>query len=388
MFRPLTYLFALFFKEVSEVFRQPRLILSLILGPFLVLLLFGVSFKGGLPHFRIALVVPPNSVSKPQLDELEKAILTDFTIVSDDSDLAAAEAKLRNGDVEIVEVLPQNFAENVQQGRQSTVQFEYSEIDPTSESWVQYLGSSQVDAINRIILRQAIGDMQQQSQVLQNVSPQTVVSPLVPKYVNLRGKTLSFVTFYAPSVFALLLQHIAVTLGALSLVRERLRGILEMFHVAPIPSGSIIDGKYLGYIFFLAIITGLLLALLLFLGVPFLGNVWLFVAFALLLIVASLGIGFFFSIIANSDSTAIQLSMLVLLVSIFFSGFFLPTANFEGFMQPFMNLIPLTQGIQGFQDILLKGQIPSLANWLFLAGVALVMYLIVQVLFNRQLKHL
>jgi ABC-2 type transport system permease protein len=388
MFKSLTYLLAFFAKEVSEVFRQPRLIASLILGPFLVLLLFGVSFKGGLPHFRIALVVPPDAVTKPQLDELEKAILTDFSIVSDDSDLAAAEAKLRRGDVEIVEVLPQNFAQNVQQGKQSTVEFEYSEVDPTSESWVQYLGASQVDAINRIILRQAIGDMQQQSQVLQNVSPETVVSPLVPKYTNLRGKTLSFVTFYAPSVFALLLQHIAVTLGALSLVRERLRGILEMFHVAPIPSGSIIDGKYLGYIFFLAIITGLLLALLLFLGVPFLGNVWLFVAFALLLIVASLGIGFFFSCIANSDSTAIQLSMLMLLISVFFSGFFLPVANFEGFMQPLINIIPLTQGIQGFQDILLKGEIPSLANWLFLAGVALVMYLLVQVLFKRQLRHL
>jgi ABC-type polysaccharide/polyol phosphate export permease len=57
-------------------------------------------------------------------------------------------------------------------------------------------------------------------------------------------------------------------------------------------------------------------------------------------------------------------------------------------MQPLINIIPLTQGIQGFQDILLKGEIPSLANWLFLAGVALVMYIIVQVLFKRQLRHL
>jgi len=388
MFRSLTYVLALFSKEVSEVFRQPRLILSLILGPFLILLVFGLSFKGGLPHFRIALVIPPNAVSPQQQDELEKAILTDFTIVSDDSNLAAAETKLRNGDVEIVEILPSDFVQNVQEGRQSTVKFEYSEIDPTNESWVQYLGSSQVEALNRIILRQAIGRMQQQSHVLPNVAPQTVVSPLVPQYTNLRGKTLSFVTFYAPSVFALLLQHISVTLGALSLVRERLRGILEMFHVAPIPSASIIDGKYLGYIFFLAIITGLLLVLLLFLGVPFLGNIWLFVAFCALLIVASLGVGFVFSCISNSDSTAIQLSMLMLLVSIFFSGFFLPIANFERFMQPLMNLIPLTQGIEGFQNILLKGYAPSLANWLYLAGVALIMYIVTQVLFHRQLSHL
>ena len=388
MFKPLTYLLAFFTKEVNEVFRQPRLILSLILGPFLILLIFGLSFKGGLPHFRIALVVPPNSVSQQQLAELEKAILTDFTIVSSDSDLAAAEAKLRNGQVEVVEILPSNFMYNVEQGSQSTVKFEYSEIDPTNESWVQYLGTSQVDAMNRIILKQAIGQMQRQSHVLADVPPETVVSPLAPRYVNLRGRSLSFVSFYAPSVLALLLQHIAVTLGALSLVRERLRGILEMFHVAPIPSASIIDGKYMGYTFFLSIIAALLLGLLLFLGVPFLGNIWVFAGFTLLLILASLGIGFFFSCISNSDSTAIQLSMLMLLISIFFSGFFLPLANFEGFMQPLMSVIPLTQGIQGFQNILLKGQTPGFASWFFLAGLAIVLYMITQGIFHQQLRRL
>ncbi len=387
MFRPITQVLALFTKEASEVFRQPRLILSLILGPVIVLLLFGLGFTGGLPKFKIALVVPPHSVSPDQLSELKRAILTSFTIVSTDSDRAGAEARLRNGQVDIVEVLPSDFGQNVQKGQQSQVVFEYAQVDPTDDAWVKYLGSSQVDAINRIILRNAISQMQQQSHMLANVAPQTVVSPLVPQYMNLRT-TLSFVTFYAPSVFALLLQHIAVTLGALSLVRERLRGILEMFRVAPIASNRIIDGKYLGYVFFLAIIAGLLMVLLLFLGVPFLGDVVQFIVFTLLLIVASLGIGFVISCISNSDSTAIQLSMLMLLISIFFSGFFLPLQNFESFMKPLLYAIPLTHGILGFQDILLKGETPAWWNWFALAGIALVMYFITQVLFRRQLNHL
>ena len=161
-----------------------------------------------------------------------------------------------------------------------------------------------------------------------------------------------------------------------------------MFRVAPIPSTHIIDGKYLGYIFFLAIIAGLLLALLMFLGVPFLGDMWQFAAFVLLLITASLGIGFFFSCISNSDSTAIQLSMLMLLVSVFFSGFFLPLQSFDNFMLPLIDAIPLTQGIQGFQSILLKGAAPSLGNWVFLGIISVVMYFVTQTLFRRQLNHL
>ncbi len=387
MFRPITQVLALFSKEASEVFRQPRLVLSLILGPVIVLLLFGLGFTGGLPKFKIALVVPPNSVSADQLTELKQAILTSFSILPGNYDRAQAEAMLRNGQVDIVEVLPSDFGQNVQKGQQSQVVFEYSQVDPTNDAWVKYLGSSQVDAINRIILRNAISQLQQQSHVLANLTPQAVVSPLVPRYTNVRA-TLSFVTFYAPSVFALLLQHIAVTLGALSLVRERMRGVLEMFRVAPVASNRIIDGKYLGYVFFLIIIAGLLMALLLFLGVPFQGDVVQFIVFTLLLIVASLGIGFVFSCLANSDSTAIQLSMLMLLISIFFSGFFLPLQNFENFMKPLLYAIPLTHGILGFQDILLKGQTPAWWNWFALAGIALIMYIITQVLFRRQLNRL
>jgi ABC-2 type transport system permease protein len=80
--------------------------------------------------------------------------------------------------------------------------------------------------------------------------------------------------------------------------------------------------------------------------------------------------------------------MLMLLISIFFGGFFLPLANFEPFMKPLLYAIPLTHGILGFQDILLKGQIPPLWNWLALAGIAIVMYIITQALFRRQLNHL
>ena len=35
-------------KEVFEVLRQPRLLLTLIVGPFLILLIFGLGFIGGL----------------------------------------------------------------------------------------------------------------------------------------------------------------------------------------------------------------------------------------------------------------------------------------------------------------------------------------------------
>ena len=388
MIKSFIHLMAFFSKEVNEVIRQPRLLLSLILGPFMVLLLFGISYNGGLPNFRVALVAPPESISSEQLNKVKESITRNFTLVSDNSDEAAAMEMLHRREVDIVEILPTNIEQNVAEGKQSSVRFEYLVVNPFDESWLKYLGSAQVNAMNRSLLEQAVRSLQEQSNVLTNLPPETVVSPLVPEYQNLRGETIEFMNFYAPSVLALILQHIAVTLGALSIVREHGRGALEMFRIAPVSSFDIITGKYLGYTLFLGIMASILVGLIIVLGTPFLGNVVLFILLVLLLITASLGIGFLISCVSKTDSTAVQLSMLTLLVSIFFSGFFLPLENFNSLMLPFTNIVPLTHAIKGFQNIMLEGTAPSPYIWIGLALITLVTYIAVQLLFRRLLHRL
>jgi ABC-2 type transport system permease protein len=157
-------------------------------------------------------------------------------------------------------------------------------------------------------------------------------------------------------VLALLIQHMAVALGALSLVRERMLGSLELFRVAPVSPFQMLVGKYLGYIIFTAALILLLTLMLVFgLQVPFLGNVWWFVGEAVLLILASLGIGFTISAISSTDSQAVQLSMLVLLLSIFFGGFFLPLDSFAPWVRGISYALPLTHGITAFQHEMLQG---------------------------------
>ena len=57
------------------------------------------------------------------------------------------------------------------------------------------------------------------------------------------------------------------------------------------------------------------------LGVPFLGDPLLFAGVVALLVLASIGLGLFISVISDSERQAVQLSLLVLLASVFFSGF-------------------------------------------------------------------
>jgi ABC-2 type transport system permease protein len=393
MFKPFIRLLSFFSKEVNEVRRQPRLVLSLLLGPFLILLLFGIGYQGERPKLRTALVVPEQGIDPAQLEALKKAITANFTLVKSDADLDGALAMLKAGEVDVVETLPANVQQNLENGQQSEVDFKYNEINPLNEQWIQYLAYAQTVEINRTVQRQAVDMMQAELQkrgVENMIATEVLVSPVKPTYYNFYGKALDFMTFYAPGVLALILQHIAITLGALSLVRERLLGAMELFRVAPVSMTQVLLGKYLGYTLFIGIITTLLVCLLVFtpLGVPFLGNIGLFVGLVLVFTLASLGIGFLISAWSTSDSQAVQLSMLVLLMSIFFSGFFLPLENFSPEIRAIGYALPLTHAIQAFQAIMLRGTAPADFNWLMLGSIAMVMFVVVALLAQWRLRRI
>jgi ABC-2 type transport system permease protein len=392
IFKPFIRLLSFFSKEVNEVRRQPKLVLSLLLGPFLILLLFGIGYQGERPSIRTALVIPPEGLGPMNVDELEKAITANFTLVKTTSDPNEAQALLDSGQVDVVEVLPAGVEDRLRAGEQSAVNFRYNEINPLNEQWIQYLAYAQVNEINRTVQLRALQEAQREAAargVESTIPPDVLVSPARPEYQNVRGQALDFMTFYAPGVLALILQHIAVTLGSLSLVRERLLGAMELFRVAPVSLNQVLLGKYLGYTLFVGIIAALLIALLVFtpLAVPFLGSISLFVGMLVLFTLASLGIGFLISAWSSTDSQAVQLSMLVLLMSIFFSGFFLPLENFSPEVRGLGYALPLTHAIDAFQNIMLRGAAPSQFAWLMMAAIGAIGFVATLVLahwrFNR-----
>ena len=387
MFKSVIRLLSFFSKEVNEIRRQPKLVLSLLLGPFLILLLFGVGYQGERPKIRTVLVVPPQGLQMIKVEDLQRAISANFTLVDTTSDAQAAQAMLQTGQADVVETLPSDIEQILTSGKQATINFAYNEINPLNEQWIQYLAYAQVNEINRAIQTKAVQQLQGEIQaagVRTTYNPDVLVTPVRFDYKNVRGKALDFMTFYAPGVLALIVQHIAVTLGALSLVRERLLGAIELFRVAPVSINQLLLGKYLGFTLFIGLILAALVALLVFtpLAVPFLGDIATFLAFALLFTLASLGIGFLISAWSSSDSQAVQLSMLVLLMSIFFSGFFLPLENFASEVRYVGYALPLTHAITGFQAIMLRGIAPTLFAWEALGAIAAITFVSV-LLFMR-----
>jgi ABC-2 type transport system permease protein len=104
-----------------------------------------------------------------------------------------------------------------------------------------------------------------------------------------------------------------------------------------------------------------------------------------LLLLASTGLGFLLALAAGTDSQAVQYAMLVLLASIFFSGFLL---SLERFRQPLTWLaraLPVTSGVVLLRDEMLRGQLVQPLNLVLLAGLAVVLFVVAWRLYRRRL---
>jgi ABC-2 type transport system permease protein len=221
-----------------------------------------------------------------------------------------------------------------------------------------------------------------------SMTPSVLVSPFSAKIIGLFGDNILAVTaFFVPAVIVLLLQHVSITFASLSIVRETRSGIMELFRVAPISAFETLVGKYISYMFFELILAGVITALAVWLlKIPISGH-WQDYALAVVaLLFTSLGVGFLISLISQTDTQAVQYSMLLLLASIFFSGFFMDLRMMKEPITILAWSLPATYGIRMLQDIMLRGTSLPLQVFLGIAGIGIALFLIDWMLLRKKME--
>jgi ABC-2 type transport system permease protein len=184
--------------------------------------------------------------------------------------------------------------------------------------------------------------------------------------------TPSVLAYFGPAVLALILQHVAVSLVALSLVRERMSGVIELFRIAPVSTVEVLVGKMLAFGLVAGAIAAMTVALLVgVFGIPMLADPWMIVGVIALLLAASLGIGALIAVVSDSERQAVQLSLLLLLASVFFSGFVLAIEEFSTPVRAIAAILPVTHGVRLLQDLMLRGAVTQAWGVVALVVIAL-----------------
>jgi len=90
------------------------------------------------------------------------------------------------------------------------------------------------------------------------------------------------------------------------------------------------------------------------LAVPLLGSPFLCWGTLALLVFASRGVRLTISLLSASQENTVQLTLLLLLASVFFSGFFLPVTVFQTPATEVTFALPVTHAIIALQDMMLR----------------------------------
>lgn len=139
-------------KELVEIVRQPRLLALLVLGPFLLLLLFGAGYAQNDLVLRAVFVGPADSVYEEVLvsyeEELEDFIVPMGFVRSESEALDL----LERGDVDVVVVFPEDPVGTVLGGERAVVRVVHDEIDPLQQTAIWVATRVAVQEVNAIVL--------------------------------------------------------------------------------------------------------------------------------------------------------------------------------------------------------------------------------------------
>jgi ABC-type multidrug transport system permease subunit len=377
-------------KELLETFRRPWAVATIVLGPFVILVVFGLGYLGQ-PAIRAALVIPDGSGLPTDLATYQDHAGGGLTIVAIDAAEEAARDRLRARDVDVIVIAPDDGQATLQRGEQAVLRVEYDSIDPYIGLLVDNAANQISSAVNRELIRRAAEEAQKEasaagSPLPSRYDPDLVAAPTRAEVQDLAPTAPSVTWFYGIAVLALIVQHMTVTLGALSIFRDGRRGLVELFRLSPIRSGELLLGKYLAIGLLSGVVSAALITLLV--GVfrlPVLGDLGAVILVIALLTAAGTGLGLLIGLVADSERQVVQATLLVLLTSVFFGGLAINLALFAWPIQRAATILPITQATQLFNDLLLRGQHGDPLRYALLAAIAIALFFASMVALRRKL---
>ena len=338
---------AVVMKEFVQM-RRDRLTFAMMVGiPLLQLILFGFAINNDPKYLPTAVLSADHSVfSRSFIRAMENSGY--FRVTHYAGTEQEAEELLRQGQVQFVLAIPENFSRQLIRTERPALLLEVDATDPAA-------ASNAVAAISVLVQGVLDRDLQGSLQHLQGGPPPFELR--IHRHFNPEGITRYNIV---PGLMGVVLTMTMVLMTGLAMTRERERGTLENLLAMPVRPLEIMLGKIIPYILVGYIQASLILiAARLVFGVPMLGSLSLLAMSILIFIAANLTVGLTFSTIAKTQLQAMQMGFFFFLPSLLLSGFMFPFRGMPAWAQALGELLPLTHFLRVVCGILLKGYNPA-----------------------------
>ncbi len=330
-------------KEFIQISRD-RLTFAMILGiPVMQLLIYGYVVNSDPRHMPAAVILPDQGpLGRTLLEGLQNSTFFQFDKVAQDEE--EARKLLRQGQVQFVVSIPENFSRDLLRGDRPSLLVEADATDPIAIAG----GLAALDGVLDTSLR---ADLK---------GPLAHLLPR-PGPVDLRVHALynpEAITQYniVPGLMGVVLLMTLVLITGLAITRENERGTMENLLAMPLRPSEVLLGKISPYIVVGYIQVGIILLAAKFVfDVPIHGNLALLLLASLFFIAANLAMGITFSTIAKTQMQAMQMSVFIFLPSILLSGFLFPFRGMPAWAQWVGEMLPITHFLRIARGVMLKG---------------------------------
>lgn len=313
--------------------------------PLIQLVLFAYAIHTDVKNIPMVVAdQSKGSASRSYIDALtQSGYFENVAMVVDEAGVMAA---IDRGDAKLGFVIPRDFAEQVKQ-HAAHVLFIVDGSDP-------FTTQSAYNAANLIAQQYTV------QLVLNNLDRSGLsglkLTPLTASVHILYNPDLKDLWFMVPGMIAMLLQTQTIILTALAVVREREVGTIEQVLVTPIRPVELMLGKTLPNLLIALInLATIMITGTLGFGVPFYGNLTLFVSLVILYVLSGLGLGLLISSNSQNQRQAQQLAMMTMFLGMLISGFVFPHYSMPPVLQWISYVFPLTAFIPISRGIFMKG---------------------------------
>jgi len=370
--KPFRGLSAILFKEFIIVWRDPMTLFFMFFPPLVEMIAFGYALDTDVKHMALVILNEDRTVESRQF--IDRFVNTEtFRVVGEVQSIEEMTSQIRSGHAYAGLQIPPKFTQNIRAGHPAQAQLL---VD----------GSNSTTALQALNTALSVGLTQSIESLLRATGRHTVPIDIRPQM--LYNPAMKSPNFYIPGVIGIVLQIGTTFATAMAVVREREKGTLETLLVSPLSRWGLMLGKLVPYL-----CIGMTMATILFLimrflfGVPIAGNVLAMMFATLVYVFALLSLGLLVATKAENQMQALQMSMVFMLPSVFFSGFVFPRETMPWVFKALGALLPATYFISLARAIILRGAnfFEYWPHLLILIGMSIFLFAFCALLFRKKI---
>jgi drug efflux transport system permease protein len=326
---------ALVQKELNQIKRDRRIMMSLVLPPLLQLMLFGSVMSPAVANLQLGIVDDNQS---PESRDLVAALSESgsFKLRALYRSVDSLGGDISQGTIDAGVVIPYDFARDLNRSRTTTIQVLLNAMNANTAAISQGYVQGVVASYNQT--RQAA--IQTLIQPVAGRPAHRGIALLRPTLLYNPGGVTTW--FIVTGLFGTLLIMNGTVTASTTMVKEREAGTLEQLLMTPASISEIIIAK-IAPSFFLLSITGLvaIAVIRLYFHVPFHGSVGIITLSSALCLLCGIGIGTAVATITKSAQQAQLATFFITPPLMSLSGAMMPAEAMPGWLRPWTVLNPV-----------------------------------------------